>query len=73
MLSFIDRPLPASELPEKAIDLKQWLIDVLTVAPAGTMAQAVREAEAVASQRFPSKLVVHLLRQVLSEDLLGHD
>ncbi|HIV58726.1 MAG TPA: hypothetical protein H9902_12310 [Candidatus Stackebrandtia faecavium] len=71
MLTLIDQPVLISELPQDARGLKQWLIDVLATAPAGTMAQAAQEAEEIATQRFPAKLVVHLLRQVLSEELIG--
>lgn len=73
MLTYVDQPVLQSELPQDATSLKDWFIEVLALAPAGSMGNAVREVEDMASQRFPTKLVVHLLRQVLTDDLLGHD
>jgi hypothetical protein len=72
MLSFVDQTTPQTDLPLNALDLKRWLVEVLATAPPGTMAKAVRDVETIAAQRFPAKLVVHLLRQVLSDDLVGH-
>ncbi len=59
----------ALELPELEVDLEAWLVARIAVADTGAAAQAIREAEAAAGQRFPGPVVVDALRRVLSHHL----
>ena len=65
-------PDPAAlELPEDPSLLEAWFVAVLRCASPERMASALMQAEAMATDRFASRVVVSALRRVMSHELTG--
>ena len=56
-------------LPDDVTDLEAWFIATLRVVAPEAMASALRRAEAIATERFPTRDVVAAMRRVLSVEL----